>query len=563
MCREVCGFESLSGHHLPSPGGPTAPGLFRPSLVKASKAKTQSRKAARPAVAEPGTVYLVGAGPGDPDLMTRRAEALVRQADVVVYDYLVQPEVLAWCRPDAQKIYVGKQAGMHARPQAEIEQLLLEKARTGVMVVRLKGGDPLVFGRGGEEARALANAGVPFEIVPGVTAALAAAAAAGIPLTHREQSSAVAFLTGHEDPEKHTFRVDFCKAAGWDATLAIYMGVGQLPRIVAELQEGGREPDTPAAAIQWASLPNQRTVRAPLAQLPEAVKQAGLGTPAMILVGPAVAVGDGLDWFARRPLAGRRVVVTRSLDQAGELTAQLRSAGADVIELPMIRIEAEAGAQWQADVWDGLTQYDWVVFTSVNGVRHFFELFYQKHSDLRSIGGVRFAAVGPTTAGAVQEQKLEVDLVPAQANAEALADALIAHASMDNLKVLLVTGNRNRDVLRQRLEEERAIVDELAVYRNEPADLEGHPGADRFRSEGADAVVFASSSAVEGFVAQAGILQRDPGTRTPACVSIGPQTSAALRAAGLPVDFEAQEATVASLVSGLAGFFARTAEDRR
>jgi len=527
--------------------------------VKTRKSSSTPRKR-RAAAGSAGCVYLVGAGPGDPQLLTRRAEALVRRAEVVVYDYLVHAEVLEWCRPDAEKVYVGKQAGMHARPQAEIEAFLLERARAGKVVVRLKGGDPLIFGRGGEEARALQEAGIRFEIVPGVTAALAAASAAGIPLTHRQESSAVAFLTGHEDPDKHTFRVDFRKAAGWEATLAIYMGVSQLPRIVAELLEGGRAADTPAAAIQWASLPNQLTVRSTLAELPGAVQAAGLGTPAMILVGPAVAMGAELDWFARRPLAGRRVVVTRSQDQAGELTRQLQEAGADVIELPMLLIEPAPQTVLGDEVLSEIAHYDWLVFTSVNGVRYFFEQFHQRFPDLRYIGGLKVAAVGPATARAVAEQHLEVEVLPAQANADALAEAMTQHGSLDNLKVLLVTGNRNREVLRQRLEADLAIVDELEVYHNLATDLTDHPGAERFRREGADAVVFASSSAVEGFVRQAAHLQREAGARAPICVSIGPQTTASLQAAGLPADLEAPEATVEAMVAALADHLAGDAD---
>lgn len=495
--------------------------------------------------------------------MTRRAEALLRAADVIVYDYLVSAEVLTWCRPEAEKIYVGKQAGLHSLPQAEIEALLVAKAQAGQTVVRLKGGDPFIFGRGGEEARSLAQAGVPFEIVPGVTAALAAAAGVGIPLTHREQASAVAFLTGHEDPEKHTFRIDFREAASWQATLAIYMGVGQLPRIVADLLAGGRPADEPAAVVQWASLPRQRSLRTTLAQLPEAVQAAGLGTPAVVLIGPAVALGDGLDWFSARPLAGRQVVVTRSREQAGELTHQLREAGADVLELPLLRIEPEPAVDFLEDIWGGITSYDWVVFTSVNGVREFFAAYRRRFQDLRNIGGVRVAAIGAATARAVAEERLEVEVVPPMANAEALAAALSQFTSLDNLKVLLVTGNRNRPALREKLEEERAIVDEMAVYRTENVDLAGHPVAQRFREEGADAIVFASSSAVDGFVAQAAHLQRVEGSRTPLCVSFGPQTSESLVTAKFPVGLEAPEATVESLVAALVARFASAGEPPR
>ncbi len=506
--------------------------------------------------ASKGTVYLVGAGPGDTGLVTVRAAALIRDADVVVYDSLANPELLEWTRPDCERINAGKSPGRHCLPQGEIGALLVERARAGKSVVRLKGGDPFIFGRGGEELAVAEAAGIPCEIVPGVTAALASAACTGIPLTHRDDSSSITFLTGHEDPEKHQPQVDFRRFARTGGTLCIYMGIGQLERIVTELLEGGMDGTTPAAVVQWATLPRQRSLFSTLAELPAEVEATGLCAPAVVVIGPVVARPGHPGWFEKRPLFGRRIVVTRARKQAGQLTRLLEEQGADVLELPMIEVAPAADPATLTEALAGIAVYEWIIFTSVNGVEHFFEYFHRAYDDLRCLGPMRIAAVGNATAAAVRARRLTVDLTPSPANGDALADLLLAGESLDNVKMLVVTGNRNRDTLARRLEDEgRAIVDTLKVYRTDHTDLRDHPAAERFRREGADAVLFTSSSTLASFAANATALTLEPGARQPVFGSIGPLTTKTLEKYGLPLAFEAPEARLESFVGATLDHF--------
>lgn len=499
-----------------------------------------------------GMVTLVGAGPGDPGLITVRAREVLARCDVVVYDYLVHPGLLAACRPETRRIYVGKKAGFHSRPQEEIEEILVQEAKAGRHVVRLKGGDPFVFGRGGEEARRLAAAGVPFSIVPGVTAALAAGAYGGVPLTLRNTSASVVFFTGHEDPAKGEPATDWRRFGALpDTTLVIYMAMGHLGSILQELQAGGLAPTTPAAVVQWASLGRQRTVSAPVKSLANAVAKAGLAAPAIVIIGEVVRGREALQWFEGLPLFGKRVVVTRAGAQASGLRERLETLGAEVLELPLISITKDVSKQDLAEIFPELGGYDWLVFTSPNGVRCFFEEFRRIFDDIRSLGLLRIACVGEATAREVTALHLRVELQPDVATAEALADALIATGSLDSAKVLVITGSRNRDTLIRKLDEARAIVDLLPVYRTDLTDLAGDPTAEDFREHGADAVLFASSSAVESFMKQAKNLQLDSGLRRPLAGSIGSQTSASLKAAGLRADFEASKPGLDELVVAL------------
>jgi uroporphyrinogen III methyltransferase / synthase len=499
-----------------------------------------------------GKVYLVGAGPGDPGLVTCRAKELIASADVIVYDYLVHPELLTWCRADCEKIYVGKRPQHHARPQEEIEALLVARAETGQRVVRLKGGDPFVFGRGGEEARRLAADGIPFEIVPGVTAALAAAACTGIPLTQRNTSSALVFLTGHEDPQTHALATEWRRYGALpDATLAIYMGMGHLRLILSELVAGGLPPATPAAVVQWASLGRQRSVTGTAATLADLAESRRLDAPAIVLVGQVVRGHEKVNWFERLPLFGRRIVVTRAREQAGDLRRKLELLGADVLELPLVEIRPAADRETMLEIFAEVGQYDWLVFTSANGVRNFFDLFLEGFRDLRALGVMRIACVGEATARLVRALHLEVEICPGGGTSEELAEALIATGSLDSAKVLVITGNLNRDTLVKKLEAARAIVDTFQVYENVRGNLAGNAAAEDFRQSGADAVLFASSSAVRAFAAQAGLLQPVAGGKHPLAGSIGQRTSEAMRKAGIPVDFEAKESTLESLVAAL------------
>lgn len=499
-----------------------------------------------------GKVFLVGAGPGDPGLVTVRARELISSADVLVYDYLVHPDLIEGCRPDCELVYVGKKAGFHARPQDEIEQVLVEKARAGKQVVRLKGGDPFVFGRGGEEARTLARDGIAFEIVPGVTAALAAGAYAGIPLTQRNTSSSLLFVTGHEDPAKHELQVDWRQLGALkNTTLAIYMGMGRLADIMRELQEGGMSPDTPAAVVQWASLGRQRSVTSTVSNLARRVLEAKLAAPAIILVGDVVRDHESVDWFERLPLFGRRVAITRHRDGNSELRTKLEALGADVLELPVIRVVPDVDKQVLFEVFAELGSYDWLVFTSPNGVRIFFDEFFRIYDEIRNLGLLRIASVGEATSREIRKHRLKVECQPETATGEALAEALIATGSLDNAKVIVVTGNLNRELLVQKLEGAQAIVDRLPLYRTEKLSLERDPVAADFRQRGADAILFASSSAVDAFANQAKHLVLEPQARRPIAGSIGPLTSATMKERGVPVDFVAESPGIDALVAAL------------
>lgn len=496
-----------------------------------------------------GMVYLVGAGPGDLGLLTVRAQDRIAQADAIVYDKLANPQLLEWARDDAEKIYVGKSAGQHSIPQSEIQAILLEQAEKGRKVVRLKGGDPFIFGRGGEEIEFLHTHSIAYEIVPGVTAALGAAAYAGVPLTHREQSSAITFLTGHEDPEKQTLQLDFRQHAKTGATLCIYMGVGQLPRIVSELLEGGLNPDTPATMIQWATLPDQSTLDSSLGALVKDHEASHIGAPAIIIIGQVVRYPARNNWFSARPLFGKRIVVTRAREQAARLTQLLTEQGADVLELPFIKVEPKFDPKVVAEVFAELAVYEWIIFTSANGVRTFFELFFKAYPDIRCLGPMRIAAVGRTTAEAIESHKLKVDLVPKKANGDALVNQLIEQEGVESIKMLVVTGNLNQRALADRLEKEgKAIVDTLPLYETTRTDLSKDPQAKRFRENGADAILFTSASTVHSYAEQAEALKIEPEAPQPALGSIGPMTSAALEKHKLAIDFQAPQSNLEHFV---------------
>jgi uroporphyrinogen III methyltransferase/synthase len=483
-----------------------------------------------------GVGYLVGAGPGDPGLLTARALELLAGADVVLHDRLVPAEALAGVRAEALVVDVGKVGGGEQVPQEETTRLLVEHVRAGRSVVRLKGGDPFVFGRGGEEAQALREAGLPFEVVPGVTAGVAAAAYAGIPVTHRGLASAVAFVTGHEDPAKDEFHVDWAALARFPGTLVFYMGVRRLARIAEQLVAAGRDADEPAAVVMRGTLPGQRSVQATLAGIAGAAAAAGIGAPAITVVGPVAALADELDWLAgARPLTGRRVAVTRARAQAGTLAGRLRALGAAVAETPAIRIEPLDRA-----IPDP-AGYDLLCVTSPNGA----ELLLAGVRDARALAGPRIAAVGPGTARALREGGVEADVVPQRAVAESLVEAL---AGLPVARALVVGAEETRDVLPEALRSRGARVDEVALYRTVR-----EPLADDARAAalGADYLTFASASAVRFFHEAAGSLDG------PRLVSIGPVTTAELRRLGAEPDVEAAEHTpdglVAALVADAAG----------
>ncbi len=493
--------------------------------------------------ARKGVTYLVGAGPGDPGLMTARSLELIATADVVIHDRLIPEGALDGAREDAELIYVGKRPGKPSVEQEDIERLLVDRARQGHSVVRLKGGDPFVFGRGGEEAEALVSAGLPFEVVPGVTAGIAAPAYAGIPVTHRDDASAVAFVTGHEDPDKDESAIDWDALARFPGTLVLYMGVKRLEAIVAELIRAGRSPTEPAAVVERGTQVSQRTVAAPLSELPWKVLDTGIGPPAIVIVGRVAARREEIAWLERRPLYGRKVVVTRARAQASGIAATLAGLGAEVVELPAIRIEPRIGEPEVAAAIDRLGDYALVCLTSPNGVRLLFEAMAERDLDARALAGATVAAIGPGTAGALRERGVVADVVPERSIAEALVEAL-AEVEVEGRRVLIARAAEAREVLPDALRERGAEVDVVALYETvredpEPEALE--------RAAAADYVTFTSSSTVRNLLEVIG-----GGLPAEArVVSIGPVTSATARECGLTVDVEASRHDPEGLVEAL------------
>lgn len=497
-----------------------------------------------------GMVHLVGAGPGDAGLLTLRAAEVLAQAEVVFLDALVGAGVVGRIPAGAEVVYVGKRAGDHAVPQSEINRRLVEAARAGRKVVRLKGGDPYVFGRGAEEAEELAAAGIPFEVVPGISSVVAGPAMAGIPLTHRDHCSAFQVLTGHEEPGKDAPAVDWAAVARVPGTKVILMGLERLAEITAALQAGGLDGSTPAAAVQSASTARQRVVEATLATLAAGVAKAGLEAPAIVVVGGVVGLRKTLDWWSRRPLAQARVVVTRTREQAGELSGRLRVLGAEVLEVPTIRVEPPEPIQPLLEAVVGIGEYDWLVFTSANGVTAFFETFVKAFPDLRSLGNVRIAAVGPATAARVKEWHIGVDVTPERYLAADIAKAIAAHETVENLRFLLLRAESATPDLPRLLEEMGGIVDDVACYRT-LAETRTGGVLDIVAREGADWITFTSSSTVENFhrcLDLPALLKRFPGLKT---ASIGPETTKALHALGLEPTVQARTHTLDGLVEAL------------
>ncbi len=493
--------------------------------------------------ARSGIVYLVGAGPGDPGLITARGLELIASADQIFYDRLVAPELLRGARPEAELSYVGKQPGEPSVEQDKIERLMAEAAKSGRSVVRLKGGDPFVFGRGGEEGEALRAAGVEFEVVPGISAGVAATAYAGIPVTHRDDASAVAFVTGHEDPEKEESALDWEALAAFSGTLVLYMGVKRLAENAAALIAGGRDPEEPAAAIERGTMAGQRVVTATLGELPLAVERAELSAPAVIVIGQVAARRETLAWVERRPLHGRRVVVTRARAQASGLAGRLRDLGAEVVELPAIRIVPRIDSEPVRKAVNDLHSYALVCLTSANGVRLLFEALDEAGLDARALANATVAAIGPGTAAELAAHGIRADVVPEHFVAEALVEAL-GEVEVSGRPVLIARAAEARDVLPNALAERGAKVDVVALYETvaEAPDPETVEAA-----KGADYLTFTSSSTVRNLIAAVGD-ELAPDARV---VSIGPITSAAAREAGLTVDVEAEQHDIDGLVDAL------------
>jgi uroporphyrinogen III methyltransferase/synthase len=497
----------------------------------------------------PYPVALVGAGPGNPGLLTLRAMELLSRADLVLYDRLVPVRLLDHVPATARRIGVDALHGLHPERWAEIYQIMIDAARQGQRVVRLKGGDPFLFGRGGEEAQALRRAGVPFEVVPGVTAALGAGAFAGIPLTDRRHVSAVAFLTGHEKPDKTDSFLDWPALARFPGTLVVYMGMARLAHIVETLIKHGKPAETPAAAVHWATTGRQRTVTTNLANLPAAVRDAGLTAPSLVIIGSVVTLRTELAWFETRPLLGKRILVTRPRHQAGEMAARLEELGAVVSLLPVVEVREPADWAPVDRALADMACYQWLVFTSANGVDALIRRLRQTGRDLRALGSLRLAVIGPATAEALRRYHLEPDVIPAVYDSESLAAALMERVA--GQRVLLARADRGRDVLRERLARV-AEVEQIAVYSQVDAVEPAAEVVEALRRGEIDCITLTSSniarSLVRGLDAEA--LQSIRSGRVK-LVSISPVTSAAIGELGLPVAAEAREFTTEGVVQAV------------
>lgn len=477
--------------------------------------------------------------------MTLKGRQCLERADVVVYDYLSNPEFLKWAPEAAEVVYAGKKAGNHALTQEETSALLVERTRAGKTVVRLKGGDPYLFGRGGEEAAALAEAGCAFEVVPGISSALAGPAYAGIPVTHRAHNTMLTIFTGHEDPTKADSSLDFAAIARAPGTKVMLMGIERLNKISAGLLGAGMAPATPVALVRWATTARQETLTGTLADIADKASAAGFQAPAVAVFGEVVGLRDQLGWFESLPLFGQRIAVTRTRHQAGELISKLRELGADAFEMPMIRIESAPDKREFYETVAYSHGYDWIIFTSPNGVDAFFRAFFEMYHDARDLGGARIAAIGPATAARVHAHHLQVDVQPEKYVAEEIIKALEKETSIENLKILLPRAEGAREVLAAKLTELGAIVDDVAAYRTVPA-ASDEEGVRRFRELGADWITFTSSSTAENFHALQ--LPSHPGIRN---ASIGPVTSATLRSLGMAVDVEAKVHDIPGLVAAI------------
>lgn len=484
-------------------------------------------------------VYLVGAGPGDPGLITVKGRKILERADSILYDHLASERLLDLAPARAERVYVGKKRAVHEATQEEITAMLIERARRGETVVRLKGGDPFIFGRGGEEVEALTAAGIPFEIVPGVTTALGLAAYSGVPLTHREHTSAVTFVTGHS-----VAAIDWSKV-GASETIVLFMGLMNFPEIARELIAHGRPATTPAMAVRWATRPDQVTIVGTLADLAARIEAAGMKPPATIVIGEVVSLRERFNWFEKLPLFGQKIVITRDRRQSSLLAEPLEALGAQTLFVPVIEIADAAEASSLEKAIQNLASYDWLIFTSVNGVRHFMEALDRSPSDLRDLKA-KLCAIGPATRAAVEALHLRVDVMPEEYVAESLIAAL-AEEDLKGKRVLLPRAAVARDLVPDTLRERGAVVDVVEAYRTIiPADAAARAKEALVRNP--DWITFTSSSTVTNLLKVTG-REALAGIKI---ASIGPVTSATARAAGLIVDVEANPHTIEGLVDALA-----------
>jgi uroporphyrinogen III methyltransferase/synthase len=501
-----------------------------------------------------GKVYLVGAGPGDPGLITVAGKERIAGAEVIIYDYLANDELLSYASPEAELIYAGKVGGAHNREQWQINDLLVEKAREGKTVVRLKGGDPFIFGRGGEECEALVDAGIPFEVVPGVTAGIGAPAYAGIPLTHRNFTTSVAFVTGHEHPDKETSEIDWERLSLGSGTVVFYMGMKNLPQIAGNLMAHGRSPETPVALIRWGTRPEQQVLTGTLADIADRAAKASFKPPAVTIVGEVVRLREKLAWFDNRPLSGRGIIVTRAADQAGEFSAMLSGLGARVLECPTIHIVPPEDYSELDRAISSLDRFHWIIFSSVNAVRYFFERIAAAGLDARAIGDARVCAVGPKTAAALTPHGIRADLVPTDYKGEGVVEAF---SSMDvkGLNFLFPRGDKARDVIPAGIELMGGEVAAPVAYRNMRPASAPDEVLQALEGKRIDCVTFTSSSTVENLAAMLGESRFLRLLEGVAVAAIGPVTAASCREIGLEVAIEPKEYTLPAMTAAIVEYF--------
>ncbi len=504
-----------------------------------------------------GKIYLVGAGPGDPGLLTIKGKECLSQADIIIYDYLANPTFLEYAHDNAELIYVGKKGGCHTMRQEEINKLIVKKTQEGKIVVRLKGGDPYIFGRGGEEAQELVQAGIDFEVVPGITSAISVPAYAGIPLTHRDHTATVTFITGHESPLKDESNIAWEKLATGAGTLVFLMGVGNLAHIAGRLMKHGRSEDTPVAVIRRGTVPEQKTLTGTLKNIAVVSEENNMKPPAIIVVGDVVGLREELNWFEKRPLFGKKIVVTRAREQASGFLAELNRLGAECLEFPTIEVVPP-------ESWDALDQsinaldkYQWLLFTSVNGVKYFLKRLEYLGKDVRDLKGLKIGAIGPKTAEAWSHLGIRPDLMPSEYRAEAVVECFKEQETVKGLKILLPRATQAREVLPEELKKMGAEIDVVPAYQTIKPDHDTGSVKEMLEQGSIDMVTFTSSSTVENFVEMFGAdkasLNQWMKNVTVAC--IGPITTKTAHEKGFSVDLVPSEYTIESFTESIVGYF--------
>lgn len=503
-----------------------------------------------------GFVYLVGAGPGDPSLLTLKGKKCIEECDVLVYDYLASKTLLRHANEETEKIYVGKKGGNHTLSQDGINALLVELASKGKRVCRLKGGDPFIFGRGGEEAEVLKQNNIKFEIVPGVTSAIAAPAYAGIPLTHRSANSTLALVTGHEDPKKSESSIDWASLAKGMGTIVFLMGVKNLPKISAKLIENGKSPDTPVGLVRWGTTPNQRTLTGTLENISKKVEENNFKAPAIIVVGDVVNFREELKWFEeKRPLLGKKIVITRARAQASELVERLSDLGAECIEYPTIKIIPPKDTAPLAKAIDNIKEYSWLIFTSVNGVKHFFEVLFKKGLDTRVLGHIKTAVIGPATKDELKKYGINSDIMPKNYRAESVVEAF-ENIDVKNKKILIPRAMEARAVLPQELKNMGAVVDEITAYETIPVSDRKEELLSDFSAGNIDLVTFTSSSTVKNFKSIFTDKEFEQIAGKFKTASIGPITGQTAEELGIIPDINANEYTIDGLIDAVLDLYA-------